>query len=118
MRNSPSRGGAGLGPLSLFVSLVLSASGLILHRQHGRCCPRHSSSTSARYVGRVTSYIRGVKDIVSCMEASAMSKVFSPGGGAQDGKQRRRVLLLELQDCACCTVPDGTRRGDKVALGM
>lgn len=46
-----------------------------------------------------------------------MSKVFSPGGGAQDGKQRRRVLLLELQDCMCCTVPDGTRRGDKVALG-
>lgn len=61
-----------------------------------------------------------MKDIVSCMEASAMSKVFSPGGGgakAQDGKQRRRVLLLELQDCVCCTVPDGTRRGDKVALG-
>lgn len=50
-----------------------------------------------------------MKDIVSCMEASAMSKVFSPGGWgdqAQDGKQRRRVLLLELQD----TRRDQTRR--------
>lgn len=60
-----------------------------------------------------------MKDIVSCMEASAMSKVFSPGGGGAKHKMGNSDdgFCCWLQDCVCCTVPDGTRRGDKVALG-